>query len=436
MTRRELLSLTGCLISSSTLSRADSPADITLRLSEVSVELAPGKIIRTVAYNGTVPGPLLRMPEGRSIAIDVVNETRNPEMVHWHGYHIPPEVDGAHEEGTPMVQARDKHRFVFTPQPAGTRWYHAHAEAGHNLTKGAYSGQFGMAIVEPRSEAGRYDLEVPVVLHEWDPFFSSDMAMDVDYRTFSVNGKMLGAGEPVRVRSSQRVLFRVLNASATMQHRLALPGHRFEVVALDGNRVANPCKVPLLDIAPGERIDAIVEMSTPGIWILGEEDDRQRNAGAGIVIEYAGAKGAPKWVKPAPFVWDYTAFGGKEVAPAPTASIPLVFEPRSDGNLWAINGKSYPKTDPFFVVPGARNRLVFDNRSDMPHPVHLHRHTFEITRYAGKPASGVFKDVVVVPARSTVEVDLIANAPGPSLFHCHQQFHMDFGFMALMQYRT
>ena len=327
MTRRELLSLTGCLISSSTFSRADSPADITLRLSEVSVELAPGKIIRTVAYNGTVPGPLLRMPEGRSIAIDVINETRNPEMVHWHGYHIPPEVDGAHEEGTPMVQARDKHRFVFTPQPAGTRWYHAHAEAGHNLTKGAYSGQFGMAIVEPRSEAGRYDLEVPVVLHEWDPFFSSDMAMDVDYRTFSVNGKMLGAGEPVRVRSSQRVLFRVLNASATMQHRLALPGHRFEVVALDGNRVANPCKVPLLDIAPGERIDAIVEMSTPGIWILGEEDDRQRNAGAGIVIEYAGAKGAPKWVKPAPFVWDYTAFGGREVAPAPAASIPLVFEP-------------------------------------------------------------------------------------------------------------
>jgi FtsP/CotA-like multicopper oxidase with cupredoxin domain len=221
-----------------------------------------------------------------------------------------------------------------------------------------------------------------------------------------------------------------------MPHRLALSGHSFEVVALDGNRVENPRTVPVLDIAPGERIDAIVEMSNRGIWIFGEEDDKQRKAGAGIVVEYAGATGAPKWVKPAPFVWDYTAFGGSAAAPEPAATIPLVFEPRSDGNLWAINGKSYPKTDPILVVPGARNRLVFDNRSDMAHPIHLHRHTFEITRYAGKPTSGVFKDVVMVQPRSTVEVDLMANAPGPSLFHCHQQFHMDFGFMALMQYRT
>jgi FtsP/CotA-like multicopper oxidase with cupredoxin domain len=440
MTRRELLSLTGCLISPGALARAadtrEAPADITLRLSETTIEVGPGRAIKTVAYNGKVPGPLLRMAEGKSTAIDVVNETREPHIVHWHGYHIPPEVDGSMEEGTPMVQGRDKRRFVFTPQPSGTRWYHEHAMAGEDLSKGTYSGQFGMAIVEPRGEPGHYDLEVPIILHEWDPFFSSDMDRDVDYRTFSINGKMLGAGEPIRVRSSQRVLFRVLNASATTGHRLALPGHSFEIVALDGNRVENPGKVPVLDIAPGERIDAMVTMTTPGIWVFGEEDDRQRREGAGIVIEYAGATGPPKWVQPVPFVWDYTAFGGKGEAPAPTATIPLVFEPRSDGNLWAINGKSYPKTDPFFVVRGARNRLVFDNRSDMPHPVHLHRHTFEITRYAGKPTSGVFKDVVVVPRRSTVEVDLIANAPGPSLFHCHQQFHMDFGFMALMQYRT
>ena len=262
------------------------------------------------------------------------------------------------------------------------------------------------------------------------------MDMDVNYRTFSINGKMLGAGEPIRVRPGQRVLLRVLNASATMQHRLALAGHMFEVIALDGNRVANPLRVPLLDIAPGERIDAIVEMRTPGVWILGEEDDQRRAAGAGIVIEYAGATGRPRWVKPPAFVWDYTAFGGKSAPAEPAATVPLVFEPRSDGNLWAINGKSFPNTDPFYVIPGARNRLVFDNRSRMSHPVHLHRHTFEIVRYAGKPTSGVFKDVVVTPAHSTVEVDLIAANPGPSLFHCHQQFHMDFGFMALMQYRS
>jgi FtsP/CotA-like multicopper oxidase with cupredoxin domain len=78
--------------------------------------------------------------------------------------------------------------------------------------------------------------------------------------------------------------------------------------------------------------------------------------------------------------------------------------------------------------------MVFDNRSYMSHPVHLHRHTLEITNYAGKPTSGVMKDVVVVPAKSTVAVNVMASQSGPSLFHCHHQFHMDFGFMALLRY--
>ena len=85
-------------------------------------------------------------------------------------------------------------------------------------------------------------------------------------------------------------------------------------------------------------------------------------------------------------------------------------------------------------MAGRLNRLIFDNRSDMAHPVQLHRHTFEITKYAGDPCSGVFKDVVMVPEMTSVEVDFMANSPGLSLFHCHHQFHMDFGFMALMRY--
>ena len=183
-----------------------------------------------------------------------------------------------------------------------------------------------------------------------------------------------------------------------------------------------------------DKVDAIVEMKNPGIWILGEEDDWQRAGGAGIVVEYADAKGKPAWIKPESYVWDYMAFGGSDKSPEPERTVPLVFEPRYDGYMWSINGKSFPHTDPFFVKPGVRNRLVFDNRCDMSHPVHLHRHRFELTRFAGKQTSGVVKDVVLVPARSVVEVDLMANAPGPSLFHCHQQFHMDFGFMAVMQY--
>jgi FtsP/CotA-like multicopper oxidase with cupredoxin domain len=240
---------------------------------------------------------------------------------------------------------------------------------------------------------------------------------------------VLGAGEPIRVRTGQRVLLRVVNASATMQHRIALPGHQFQVIALDGNPVPKPQTVPVLDLGPGERVDAIVEMKNPGKWILGEENDRQRNAGAGIVVEYANSTGKAKWITPPKFAWDYTSFGNGTVATEPEAKLPLVIEPRNDGNLWAINGKSYPNTDLIRPKPGVRNRLIFDNRSDMAHPVHLHRHSFELVS-----AAGVFKDVVIVPANSKVEADFMADSPGPSLFHCHQQFHMDFGFMAVLQY--
>ena len=81
-----------------------------------------------------------------------------------------------------------------------------------------------------------------------------------------------------------------------------------------------------------------------------------------------------------------------------------------------------------------RYRLVFDNRSDEAHPLHLHRHTFELRSVAGVATSGVCKDVVVVQPMSQTEVDLVANNPGLTLFHCHQQMHMDYGFMTLMKY--
>ncbi|MBZ5608303.1 MAG: multicopper oxidase domain-containing protein [Acidobacteriia bacterium] len=442
MTRREWMSRVGAGVTAAALGSGQTQeapgadardADITLRIQEVELELDSRHSVKTIGYNGQAPGPLLRVREGRSIAVDVVNDTNADELVHWHGLHIPPEVDGSHEEGTPHVPRHGQRRYEFTPRPAGTRWYHTHAMAGRNLHASTYTGQFGMLIVDSSNEPGAYDLEVPILLHEWDPSFAKDGPMDVEYKYLSINGKMLGGGEPIRVKYGQRVLFRMLNASATEHHQLALAGHRFRVVELDGNVVAEPRTVPVIELGPGERADAIVEMNTPGVWILGEVRDRQRNAGMGIVVEYAERGGAARWL-PAVSTWDYRAFGGQAIAPEPDGRIPMVIRQPEGGHHWTINGKSFPKTDPIVVEANKRYRMIFDNQSAEAHPLHLHRHTFEITRFDKQATSGVFKDVVVVPAWKQVEVDLIANNPGLTLFHCHQQFHMDFGFMALMQY--
>jgi FtsP/CotA-like multicopper oxidase with cupredoxin domain len=446
MLRRRFLATLGAAAAPTAL-RCQSPApkpDFTLRIAPASFEIAPRKMVKTIAYNGVVPGPLLRMKEGRPVTIEVFNDTGDPEIVHWHGLRIPSAVDGAMEEGTPMIAPRASARYTFTPAPSGTRWYHTHVMADRNLKRATYTGQFGFLYIEPRSEPGNYDQEVFLALKEWDPYLGAsavnDDSIDVSYGLFSINDRALGHGEPMRVKQGQRVLLRILNASATITRRIAVAAHKFRVIAMDGNPVAVPREVSVLELGPAERIDAIVEMNQPGVWILGATDDHDREHGMGIVIEYAGQIGEPRWTPAANEKWDYTAFGNPPTSSRADAAerIPLVFEKKFAGHHWVdnwtINGKSFPKTDPIRVKANGRYRLVFDNRSDEAHPVHLHRHTFELVKVAGVPTSGVFKDVVVVGAMSQTEVDLVADNPGLTLFHCHQQMHMDYGFMTLMEY--
>ena len=121
---------------------------------------------------------------------------------------------------------------------------------------------------------------------------------EIGYQRFTINGKCLGYGDPVRVKEGQRVLFHILNASATENIQLALPGHRFQIVALDGNPVPHPHSVEVLELGTAERISAVVEMNNPGVWILGTPMDDDRKNGMGIVVEYANRTGAPRWVKP------------------------------------------------------------------------------------------------------------------------------------------
>ncbi len=264
---------------------------------------------------------------------------------------------------------------------------------------------------------------------------------EVGYGSFTINGRMLGHGEPIRVRRGERVLFHILNGSATEIRSLALPGHTFTVVALDGNAIPKATAVPGLWLGTAERISAIVEMNHPGVWIMGDLADDDRHHGMGIVVEYAGEKGKPQWIAPKPFRWNYAHFGGAGASQTPDQVFDMRFAKQNaaqDGfNLWTINHVAFSeeRMQPMFrLEKGKRYRLRMQNASDDIHPIHLHRHSFELTRIAGQATSGVMKDVVMVGGYQAVDVDFTADNPGLTLFHCHQQLHMDFGFMALFDY--
>ena len=241
--RRDFLKTTGAMtvLSSSSTAMAvavqsrtpqaqlTDKADHTIRISRTAVELAPGRVVNTTTYNGQFPGPLLRLRACRPISVDFINETEVPEQFHWHGQLIPSAVDGASEERTPYVPARGTRRISFTPRPAGFRFYHTHVRAGGNLRLGQYTGEVGPLYIEPRDDPGRYDRELFLVLKEFEPSLShgGDMTQDflagapvealqkegetamrrslaagnprgyeVGYRWFSINGRMLGYGEP------------------------------------------------------------------------------------------------------------------------------------------------------------------------------------------------------------------------------------------------
>jgi FtsP/CotA-like multicopper oxidase with cupredoxin domain len=453
-------------------------ADYTLHIKTSPIEIAPKRIISATTYNGQFPGPLLRFQEGRQVTVDVYNDTDTPEQLHWHGQQVSVDVDGASEEGTPFIPAHGKRRITFNPRPRGFRFYHTHNRAGADLSAGQYSGQVGPVYIEPRHEPGKYDREVFLVLKEFEPTFSrgGDMAQDflspsapdkslqqtgesamkaslakgmphgyeVGYRSFTINGRMLGHGEPIRVKQGERVLFHILNGSATEIRSLALPGHLFEVVALDGNPVPNPAKIPVLWLGTAERISAIVEMNHPGVWILGDLDNDDRPHGMGIVVEYAGRAGKAQWITPPPFRWSYLRFAKPgAAAPTPDETFDMTFAKENAAeegfNRWTINGVSFPMIREivpasYHLKQGKRYRLRMHNASDDIHPIHLHRHSFELTNIAGKPTSGIMKDVLMLGGYQEAEVDFVADNPGLTLFHCHQQLHMDFGFMTLFDY--
>jgi FtsP/CotA-like multicopper oxidase with cupredoxin domain len=457
--RREFLELCCCAASvfesAPVLSQEIDAPDYNLDIAPAVLDLSPRHQVRTVAYNGCAPGPLLRLREGRPVTVHVTNRSDRPEVVHWHGLSLPSTIDGAVEEGTRVIAPNSTARYTFTPRPAGFRWYHTHTMAMGDFTRGQYSGQHGMLMIESRDNPARYDQEFFLDLHDWEGhlFASDDGAMNPSYRISTINGKVMGFGEPLRVREGQLILLHLLNSSATETHWIALSGHSFRVVALDGNPVATPRELRMLRLAPAERVCVVVSMNNPGVWMLGEVRKHIQAAGMAVVLEYADRSGRPQWQQPSELRWSYGQFAASEDEAQTrkiesTIAIPLILksEFRGHGAMegWTINGKSYPYVYPTLLELGQRYRLQMINASQDDHPLHLHRHSFELSslgvpldaprEIAAGNDRGVVKDVVLVEAGTRTDVEFTADNPGATLFHCHQQNHMDLGFMMLFNY--
>lgn len=216
----------------------------------VDWEVEPGRVVKAWTYNGVVPGPEIRVREGERVRVIVHNELPEPTAVHWHSLHVPNAMDGVPYVTQPPIRPGETFTYEFEARPFGSHMYHSHYNAAVQVTQGL----LGAFIVEPRDRTvdPPYDEEWTLILND-GPL------------GFTINGKSFPATELYRIRRGKRLRIRFMNEGLLI-HPMHLHGLPMRVFARDGYPLPAPFMCDTLNIAPGERWDAIVECNAPGTW--------------------------------------------------------------------------------------------------------------------------------------------------------------------------
>ncbi|KHF35734.1 Copper resistance protein A precursor [Paenibacillus sp. P1XP2] len=482
-----------------------SPADgreVTLTAQESTLDAGQGRKLPVWTFNNSVPGPQIRVKQGEMVKITVKNTLKVPVSLHVHGYPLPFEMDGIPGVSQNAIAPGKSFTYAFKATVPGTYWYHSH----QNSVKQVDMGLYGSFVVE--SEEDVIDRDYTLVLDEWmsggmdaesggheaespghdehgmdkpgmdmndhdmqgmdmgagnesgasaghdmsgghdgDASMGHDMSM---YDLYTINGKTYPASEPLIVKEGDIVRLRLVNAGY-MSHSLHLQGHRYRIVATDGNRIANPEWVEnkLLAIAPGERYDIEFEANHPGTWLLDEQSDNPAANNMKIALQYENAPSSQKEQEQDDSAQmletvDMTKYGKPEKGKFSLNdqynleyTMDLGTSRRNGEMVYTINGKVFPDTDPVKVKTGDKVKVHFVNSSaGEDHPMHLHGHTFQVLSKNGTPLGGAaeYKDTLNVKPGEDYVVAFEANNPGDWMFHCHDLHHAAAGMVTELKY--
>ncbi|MBI3969317.1 MAG: multicopper oxidase domain-containing protein [Chloroflexi bacterium] len=286
-------------------------AEIVLTAREIQWELAPGKLVAAWAYNGQVPGPEIRVRAGERVRIVLANELAEPTTIHWHGIDVPAAMDGVPDLSQAPVRPGERFVYEFLAEPAGTRWYHTHANSAKQLAQGL----FAPFVIEPAAGTSP-DREYTLVLSDWatggrapEPRQNRSTGRGgmmggmmngmmgghrPSFDTFTINGKAFPATRLLSVRRGERVRLHLINAGSELTHYLRLAGHRLQVTHTDGNPLAAPVEVDVVPIAPSERYDVEFQADQPGRWPLYCVEPGHAAGGLKTLVVYEGYEDQPE----------------------------------------------------------------------------------------------------------------------------------------------
>jgi FtsP/CotA-like multicopper oxidase with cupredoxin domain len=426
-----------------------------------------GPLARTLAYGSGIPGPLIRANVGDELAVTVTNHLNHPTSVHWHGIALINVMDGA-TPATPNIGAGLDFTYRFSVPHPGTYWAHPHT--GLDADYGLYLP----VIVDDPADPGRYDAEWIVVLDDWTDGIGktpqqlyddlrgngkpagdnmSGMAGmagvgssallggdagDISYPYYLINGRIPAAPTTFTAKPGQRIRIRIINAGSDTAFRVALAGHTMTVTHTDGYPV-QPIGVDALLMGMGERYDVIVTAGD-GVFPLVALAEGKSALARAVLSTGSGTAPDPGF-QPSELsgrvgtVDVFTATPAVDLGSAkPDTSLSADLSGGMAKYDWKINGRAYPDTQPLTIRQGQRGALTFNNTTTMWHPMHLHGHTFQVTKPDGSP--GPRKDTAIVLPMQKVAVNLLADNPGVWMLHCHNTYHQEAGMMTSLNYAT
>ena len=413
-------------------------------------------------YNGVVPGPEFRIPQGRPVRFAVDNALDEGTTIHWHGIRVPNAMDGVPGLTQPLIEPGNRFLYEFTPPDAGTFWYHPHADSLQQLGRGLA----GPLIVEEAKPVFA-DRDLVWMLQDWrlmsDRQIASGFARPMDAvmnghvgNVVTLNGKQL-ADQPVI--AGERLRLRLINGSLARIMALRFEGHRPVIIAVDGQ----PCEPFEPDgsrvvIGPAMRVDLILDMQGDPDRRYAVVDDYYDTL-AYELTHFAYAGGKPLRAHPADASltlplnpvpkpdlgntqpMDLHLQGGMAGAGALAGLGGLngVMTPGMDGSAaWAINGMSMTGDGQAGMAPMATFRrgqsvlLTMRNDTAWSHPMHIHGHSLWVFTRNGAPVRHrQLADTVLLAPREVITCAFVADNRGDWMLHCHVADHQMAGLMTV-----
>jgi FtsP/CotA-like multicopper oxidase with cupredoxin domain len=403
---------------------ATGPADVRLTLvaRHAKVRLPSGRSVSVLSFNGTVPGPELRVRLGQLVEVTLVNrDLKEGVSIHWHGVDVPNAEDGVAGVTQDAVPVGDRYVYRFRASQPGTYWYHSHQHSVDEVRRGLY-GAF--VVVPPDEPPATADLTL--IAHRL-PGAALLGSSDLPER------RAIAPGTPVRLR--------LVNADNSSR-RFALGGTPFRVAAIDGGEIYRP---PLLreqtvEVAAGARYDLLFVMPAHTVTLA------VRNERLALALSPDGAAeaGEPTFGP----TFDPAAYGLPHAGDIrPGARFDRTFSMRIGRRLgfhaggfklgwqWTVNGKTFPDMPTLVVGRGELVKIAFDNHSGADHPMHLHGHHMLVVARDGRPVETPWLvDVLNVKPGERYEVAVKTANPGVWMLHCHNLQHAAQGFMSHLVY--